>query len=91
MDERLGFLAFTYLLGWATLQFGWACYRMPPTREQIARWIMLLGAGTFLALLLMENIAAVITPVPPLYCACLDCGPTPVPPVSSSFGLSPTP
>ncbi len=91
MMERFGALAFTYLLGYAILQCGWACYRTPPTREQIARWIMLLGAGTFLALLLLENMAAVITPIPPFYCACLDCWPTPMPPVSSSFGLSPTP
>jgi hypothetical protein len=89
--ERLGVLVFTYLLGWAILQFGWACVRQPPTREQVARWIVLFGAGTFLALLVMETAAAVVAPGPAFSCNCFDCWPTPMPPASSSFGMSPLP
>ena len=37
MVERLFALAFTYLLGYALLWFGWACWRERLTVEQIAR------------------------------------------------------
>jgi hypothetical protein len=56
MIERLGPLAYTFVLGWAILQFGRACYRDPPTREQVARWIVFGGAGLFAALLIVETV-----------------------------------
>jgi hypothetical protein len=81
MAERLGLLVLTFLLGYAALWLGWGWTRRPFSRRQVARAVVLFGAGTIVALLFVETVGLAVDPSwgPCSPCAC------PAPPPLTAF------
>jgi hypothetical protein len=65
MAAHMGFFVLSYLLGYVSLWLWLCCRPYPqarPGRVQLGRWIMLLGAGTVLGLILAAVVGIILMP-----------------------------
>jgi hypothetical protein len=66
MEAHLGFLVFSYSLGYIALWLWWYNHRYPrrvDRRQRAARLLMLIGASMFAAVLVLETCGCFLHPV----------------------------